>query len=217
MRATASTTPCKLIGVAGGSGSGKTTLARILSELLGESVCAVLSQDHYYHDQSARFSGDGENVNFDHPSAIDFELLSAHLQSLKRGLAVEVPRYDFVTHTRSQKTETFPSRPIVLLDGTLILSQENIRTHLDISIFVETPEEIRFQRRFDRDVKERGREPDGIIKQFKRQVKPMHDEFVEPSKSFAEHRLSGVVPFESGMASEVASLIRQLLPTLQKG
>jgi uridine kinase len=188
----------RIIGVSGGSGSGKTTFARLLAQ--ARAGCVILSQDHYYIDQSAHFRGDGENVNFDHPDAIDFPLLAQHLAMLKQGAAVEVPNYDFVTHTRKRETEHFKPYPVIVLDGTLILSQPAIREHLDASIFIDAPEAIRLERRIHRDTTERGRTLEGIMKQFTRQVKPMHDQFVEPSKTHANHVISGVEAFENRMA-----------------
>jgi uridine kinase len=184
----------RIVGISGGSGSGKTTFAHALQAHLGAD-CAILSQDHYYIDQSARFRGDGENVNFDHPDALDFPLLARHLAALRLGQAIEVPIYDFVTHKRLPRTQPFAAMPVVLLDGTLILSQPAILEQLDSSIFIETCERVRFERRLARDIAERGREREGVIKQFTRQVKPMHDAFVEPSKREARHVLSGEQDF----------------------
>jgi len=185
----------QIIGISGGSGSGKTTFSRLLAEKLGTDTCGIIAQDSYYIDQSAHFKGDGENVNFDHPSALDFPLLAVHLQALKRGEPVAVPIYDFVTHTRSPETTPFPARRILILDGTLILSQPPIRALLDISLFIRTSEQVRFDRRYHRDLVERGRQPEGIRKQFFRQVKPMHDEFVEPSAAHASAVISGEADF----------------------
>ncbi len=175
-----------LVGVTGGSGSGKSTLARALSEAIGMEKCAILSQDHYYRDQSARFKEDGGEVNFDHPDALDFELLRKHLESLKAGNRIQVPIYEFATHKRLEQCEIMECKPVVIVDGTLLLSQEPLRPFFKISIFLEVSEELRYQRRLQRDVRERGRTPEGVNKQFMNQVKPMHDRFVEPSKIFAD-------------------------------
>ena len=174
-----------IIGVSGGSGSGKTFFANALAQELGEHRCAVLQQDSYYIDQSHKFDFDGGSVNFDHPNAIDFDLLAEHLHSLKRGLVIHIPIYDFATHSRQEKTLRQQQKEIIIVDGILILSQEKVREHFDISIFVETPERVRFERRLTRDVVERGRTEAGVRAQFEAQVKPMHDLFVEPSKAHA--------------------------------
>lgn len=174
-----------IVGVAGGSGSGKTTFAKRLLLKLGSDNCAIIGQDSYYIDQSHRFDRDGGAVNFDHPSAIDFNLLEQHLISLKSGNSIEVPIYDFATHKRLNETIKVNPHPIILVDGILILSQANLRTHFDYAIFIDTPENLRFARRLKRDVEERGRTKDGVTAQFMGQVKPMHDQFVEPSKHFS--------------------------------
>ncbi len=174
---------CFVIAIAGGSGSGKTTLARHISHALAGRGCAMLGQDSYYHDQSARFDHDGGSVNFDHPSALEFSLLAKHLEALRRGEPVEVPSYDFATHKRISKTTGFTPKPFVLVDGTLILSRRELLPFFDESVFIEVREEIRFQRRLHRDVHERGRTPEGVREQFFTQVKTMHDQFVEPSQN----------------------------------
>jgi uridine kinase len=187
---TASTKPNKpvLIGVAGGSGSGKTYFAKAVQAKLGSENCALVYQDNFYRDQSKRFDFDGGSVNFDHPDAIDFELLAARLSELAAGKGAEIPLYDFVTHSRSEKTLHQESRPVIVVDGILIFHYPEVRILFDQLIFFETPEELRFQRRLERDVKERGRTPEGVHSQFYKQVKPMHDRFVEPSKRHA-HRI----------------------------
>jgi uridine kinase len=177
-----------IIGVAGGSGSGKTFFARELQNLLGKDHCSILYQDNYYHDQSARFDGDGGSVNFDHPESLDFPLLAEGLRTLKQGKTLSVPIYDFVTHTRKVETEAKEPTRIVLVDGILILHSAEVRAELDEAIYFDTPEFIRFERRLQRDVQERGRTPEGVRKQFDLQVRPMHNMFVEPSKEHA-HRI----------------------------
>jgi uridine kinase len=176
-----------ILGVAGGSGSGKTTFARKLHESLPQGTSAILAQDHYYIDQSHRFDGDGGAVNFDHPESLDFDLLRAHLDELKLNRTIQVPQYDFKTHTRLQTTHAFAPVKLVIVDGILLLSQKQIRDALTRSVFVDTPEQLRFERRLKRDVEERGRTREGVIKQYQNQVLPMHDLFVEPSKEFADH------------------------------
>lgn len=184
-----------VIGVAGGSGSGKTTFSRMLEAHLREEFCGILSQDAYYKDLSESFDKDGGRVNFDHPDSLEFSLLASHLKTLKSGADVLIPQYDFVTHSRRDELCLFVCRPIVILDGTLVLSQEEVRAQLDFAFYIETSEDLRFQRRLHRDVRERGRTADGVRDQFYSQVKPMHDLFVEPSKKAADRVISGEVSF----------------------
>lgn len=186
-----------IIGVAGGSCSGKTTFVRKIVEEWNSTICSVLYQDSYYIDQSHRFNEDGGLVNFDHPSALDFDLLSEHLTKLRSGIAIDMPMYDFVTHKRKNEKQMIYPTPLILVDGTLILSQPKVRACLDYSFFLEVEEDVRFDRRKKRDTVERGRTLDGVTKQFLTQVKPMHDEFVEPSK---KHAQSVVQSVEEGLA-----------------
>jgi uridine kinase len=196
-----------IVGLAGGSGSGKTTLARCIQAAL-LSRADILYQDSYYIDQSHRFDGDGGSVNFDHPESLEFSLLAQHLEALRQGHSIKIPQYDFATHTRLQTTLDFAPTPIVLLDGTLLLSQPQVCEALDLKIFIETQEEIRFARRLERDVRERGRTPEGVRKQFDLQVKPMHDQFVEGSKRYADLVLCGDVSVDQHLEK-----ILQKLPT----
>ena len=202
-----------IVGVSGGSGSGKTTFSRMLNQAVcghfGGKGCAILAQDHYYIDQSARFKGDG-SVNFDHPEAIDFALIATHLKALRQGEPVEVPIYDFATHTRARNTNRFEPQYIVIVDGMLLLSQKALLPLLDYRIFIDTPEGTRYQRRLNRDVRERGRTPEGVEIQFRTQVKPMHDQFIEPSKGSADEVISGLVPFDQAIQDVVARIIRSL-------
>jgi uridine kinase len=174
-----------IVGVAGGSGSGKTYFARALRTALGESVCELVYQDNFYVDQSKRFDFDGGSVNFDHPDAIDFSLLALRLRELKQGFDVNIPIYDFKTHSRLAETLPVRATPVVLVDGILIFHSAEVRELFDDLVFFDTPEELRFTRRLERDVKERGRTAEGVHNQFYKQVKPMHDEFVQPSMEFA--------------------------------
>lgn len=177
----------KIIAIAGGSGSGKSTFALKILDTLGAANCAILAQDHYYHDQSHHFDGDGGKVNFDHPESLDFDLLEKHIQALCRGDSIEVPIYDFATHERQRSTQHFETRPLIIVEGTLLLTQKSLLPYFDLSYFIDTPESVRFERRLKRDTLERGRSAEGVKKQFEAQVKPMHDMFVEPSKKFASH------------------------------
>ena len=180
-----------IIAISGGSGSGKTFLAQAINEELGPDKSNILSQDNYYIDQSDKFDGDGGSVNFDHPESIDFQLLAQHLKLLKKNYPISMPQYDFATHTRQDETVEFEPRDIIVVDGILILCSEQLRDIFDEIVFVDTPENIRFKRRLKRDVEEIGRTPEGVKTQFEKQVKPMHDEFVEPCKEFADKISSG--------------------------
>lgn len=195
-----------IIGVAGGSGSGKTHFAKELQKMLGAENCSILYQDNYYIDQSAKFDGDGGSVNFDHPEALDFSLLARGLRTLKLGQHLNVPIYDFVTHSRKNETLVENPKKVIIVDGILILHSHEVRTELDEAVFFDTPEELRFQRRLHRDVHERGRTPEGVKRQFELQVRPMHDQFVEPSKMHAQ-----TIVTDSGDYHSVLSQISQRL------
>lgn len=173
-----------LVGIAGGSGSGKTTFANSLNSFFGDKS-AILYQDNYYKDQSSRFDFDGGSVNFDHPDAIDFDLLINHASNLKNGQKIDLPHYDFATHTRLEKTSFFESKEIIFVDGILIFCNSNLMSLFDFKIFTDCEENVRFERRLKRDIEERGRTKDGVIAQFNNQVKPMHNLFVEPTKKLA--------------------------------
>lgn len=170
--------------MAGGSGSGKTYFARALAHALGEHAIIVY-QDNFYIDQSHRFDHDGGSVNFDHPESLELTLLAKCLGELKSGKGTQIPQYDFVTHSRMKEHLEVPLKKIIIVDGILIFHPDYLRAQFDEMVFFDTPEELRYERRLERDVKERGRKPEGVRAQFLKQVKPMHDQFVEPSKAFA--------------------------------
>ena len=197
---------CYVLGVAGGSGSGKTYFARAIQENLGKNNCEIISQDNFYIDQSDKFDRDGGSVNFDHPSSIDFKLLSEVLEKLKNGSKVELPIYDFSTHKRSRETVTVKPRPIIIVDGILILHAGQVRRLLDDTIFFDTPEDLRFERRLRRDIEERGRTREGVQAQFDGQVKPMHDQFVEPSKKHARLVVTEVSDYEKVLRKTLSNL-----------
>lgn len=173
-----------ILGVAGGSGSGKTYFAKALAEALGKHATLVY-QDNFYIDQSRKFDHDGGSVNFDHPESLELTLLAQCLSELKSGRPTEIPVYDFKTHTRQKSTLRVEPTTIIIVDGILIFHPDYLREQFDEMVFFDTPEALRFERRLERDVVERGRTPEGVKAQFLRQVKPMHDEFVEPSKCHA--------------------------------
>ena len=176
-----------IIGIAGGSGAGKTTFSTRIREALGPSNCQFISQDNYYIDQSDRFVEDGGSVNFDDPGALEFSLLEKHLGDLSLGRTVEIPVYDFATHTRSSQTLSVEPAPVILVDGTLILSEPASISRFDIRIFIDISEDIRFERRLFRDTRERGRTAEGVKAQWEKQVKPMHDLYVQPCGQTADY------------------------------
>jgi uridine kinase len=184
-----------VIAVSGGSGSGKTTFGRMLQANLGEHFCGILAQDSYYRDMHEYFDHDGGQVNYDHPDSIEFDLLVRHVKALKAGEDIQVPRYDFASHRRLFETTLFRCCPVVIVDGILLLTQSDLRPLLDFAYFIDTQEDLRFQRRLQRDTRERGRTPEGVRDQFFNHVKPMHDLFVEPSRRFADRVVSGEKSF----------------------
>lgn len=173
-----------ILGVAGGSGSGKTYFANELLKALGPHA-TIVYQDNFYIDQSHRFDHDGGSVNFDHPESLDLRLLAQCLSELKTGRPAQIPIYDFKTHSRLKNTLHVEATTIVIVDGILIFHPQYLRQQFDEMVFFDTPETVRFERRLERDVSERGRTADGVKSQFIKQVKPMHDQFVEPSKAHA--------------------------------
>ena len=199
-----------LVGIAGGSGSGKTTFAHALAARMPEKDCALIFQDNYYIDQSARFDFDGGSVNFDHPDSLDFPLLAAHLTALKARTRIEIPIYDFSTHSRLKTTLPQAPKRIILVDGILIFHPESVRSLFDELVFFDTPEALRFQRRIERDVQERGRTPEGVKSQFMKQVKPMHDRFVEPTRRFADTVVRDLGEYASILEVFTAKYLRLL-------
>lgn len=175
-----------IIGVAGGTGSGKTTVSQTILDRVGPDQIAYLQHDSYYKDRSHLPPEERANVNFDHPDSLESELLAQHLGSLKQGQAVEVPLYDFTTHTREAETARVEPRKVVLVEGILILAEKALRDLMDIKVFVDTDADIRFIRRLQRDITERGRTVESVIGQYTETVRPMHLEFVEPSKRYAD-------------------------------
>lgn len=214
MQVIASTRPDKpfILGIAGGSGSGKTYFARALHSALGEGASSIIYQDNFYIDQSHRFDHDGGAVNFDHPESLDFPLLASCLRTLKEGTPAELPIYDFVTHTRSKEKLKARPTPIIIVDGILIFHPEEVRCCFDRMIFFDTPESTRYERRLRRDVSERGRTPEGVQNQFLRQVKPMHDEFVDPTSIYAHKVVRDPGDYEA-ILKETVELCRAILST----
>ena len=169
----------KLIAIAGGSCSGKTSVARHLAHTLGSERCNLIYQDSYYH-------GTGQISNYDEPAAIEFDLLAKHLNQLKLGQAIDMPTYDFTSHKRLPTTQHIQPKPVIIVDGILILHAQELRSSFDLAVFVECEQAIRRQRRLIRDCQERGRSEQEVIAQFDQQVAPLHNRYVEPSKEHAD-------------------------------
>ena len=175
-----------IIGVAGGSGSGKTTVVREIIRGLGPEQVSVIQHDSYYYDRSDVPPDERVDINYDHPDALETPLLISHLKALQDGHSVEVPVYDFTNHARLTKTETIEPRRAIILEGILILADRTLRDMMDIKVFVDTDADISFIRRLQRDMHDRGRTLDSVVQQYLRTVRPMHLEFVEPSKRNAD-------------------------------
>jgi uridine kinase len=178
--------PSIVIGVAGGSGSGKTTVVRRIIDSIGLDEVAVLDHDRYYRDRNDLRLEERAALNYDHPDALETDLLVQHVHELKAGQSVEVPSYDFTRHARLSNWETVPPRRAIIVEGILIFTDAALRTLMDIKVFVDTDPDTRFIRRLQRDVAERGRTMESVIEQYQSTVKPMHLEFVEPSKRYAD-------------------------------
>ena len=175
-----------VIGVAGGSGSGKTTVVRRIVEALGLDRVSILDHDRYYRDRLDLRLEDRTALNYDHPDSLETDLMVRHVAELKSGRAVEAPLYDFARYVRRTTTETVAPRRAIIVEGILIFADAALRAQMDIKVFVDTDDDTRFIRRLRRDVAERGRTMDSVIDQYLATVKPMHLEFVEPSKRYAD-------------------------------
>lgn len=175
-----------IIGICGGTGSGKTTVANRILESVSASEVAFIQQDSYYRNLKDLPLDYRQAVNFDHPDALDNDLLVHHVKKLKAGGSVELPLYDFKTHTRLNETVLIDPKPIVIIEGILIFVDPRLLEQMDIKVFVDTPDDIRFIRRLRRDIAERGRTADSVIEQYLATVRPMHMQFVEPSKRYAD-------------------------------
>lgn len=193
-----------VVGIAGGSASGKSTLAQAAEGLLGER-CLRIAHDRYYH--SVR-DPSGE-TNFDHPEALDTHSLTQDLDQLREGRAVQLPLYDFASHQRLPQTERHTSRPILLVEGILVLAVPELRLRLDLKVFVTTPPDVRLIRRLRRDVAERGRSMGDVLEQYERSVRPMHEQFVAPSQEHADLVLDG-----TGQLEELVETLIYAIPRL---
>ena len=199
------------IGVAGGTGSGKTTVSNQILDRVGSKHIAYLPHDAYYKDLQTLTSEERARINFDHPDSLDTTLLAEHITRLQNNESVEIPVYDFTKHQRLTETVSVGSQPIILVEGILIFAEPELRKLFDIKIFVDTDADIRFIRRLRRDIVERGRTAESVIKQYLETVRPMHLEFVEPSKRYAD-----VIVPEGGFnwvaIDMIADRIRSMLP-----
>ncbi len=192
-----------LIGIAGGTGSGKTTLTRHLKEHFGPEV-TVISHDSYYKRQVGRTYEERTKVNYDHPDAFETDLLIRHLRELKEGRAVECPVYSFVEHNRTDEVQLIQPTKVIIVEGILIFQDPTLREMFDIKIFVETDADVRILRRALRDVEERGRTLQSVVTQYLTTVKPMHEQFVEPSRKFAD-----IIVLEGGRNLVALEMIMQ--------
>ncbi len=191
-----------VFGIAGGTGSGKTTIADYILETVGPEKIVFLPHDAYYRDQTGLTLEERSQINFDHPSSLETELLIEHITKLRNQETIQLPSYNFKTHTRNQDTITIKPQPIILIEGILIFAEPELRKLFDLKIYVDTDADIRFIRRLKRDIEERGRTTESVIIQYLETVRPMHLEFVEPSKRYA----SVIIP-EGGYNTVALDLI----------
>lgn len=175
-----------IIGVAGGSGSDKTTVIKHIVETIGEENLVCIQHDSYYRDLKHLSFKERSTHNFDHPASLETELMIRHLKALKEGYQVDVPIYDFTKHVRKEETKHIQPKKVILVDGILIFSEKGLRKLLDIKLFVDTDDDIRLLRRIRRDILERERSLESVLNQYEQYVRPMHLEFVEPSKRYAD-------------------------------
>ncbi|HEX3102531.1 MAG TPA: uridine kinase [Pyrinomonadaceae bacterium] len=199
-----------IIGICGGTGSGKTTIAKAVVETVGAENVLMLEQDSYYRNLGDMPLDERHQANFDHPDSIDIDMLVNHIKRLKQGEPIEMPIYDMVTHTRLDRMEPLAPKPVVIVEGILIFSERRILELLDLRVFVDTPDDIRLLRRIRRDIKERGRTLELTLDQYERNIRPMHLEFVEPSKRWADM----IIPegAQTGMSVQaLCSMVRERL------
>ena len=198
-----------IIGIGGGTGSGKTSLAKGILAEYGEGEVAVIEQDSYYNDLSHILYEERVDQNYDHPDSIDIDLFESHLQQLLDGKTIAIPTYDFSTHVRMDKTTPITQHHVIVVEGILALHYPQLRKLFTIKIFVDTPADIRFIRRLTRDIHERGRTPESVNKQYLSTVRPMHEQFVEPSKYYADL----IIP-EGGENKVAIDLIRTKIDSI---
>ncbi|MFJ8063087.1 uridine kinase [Psychrobacillus sp. NPDC096426] len=175
-----------IIGITGGSGSGKTSVTNAISEVFKDHSVVVIEQDYYYKDQSHLKFEERLNTNYDHPFAFDNDLLIEHIRDLLNNKAIEKPVYDYAQHTRSNETITIEPKDVIILEGILVLEDERLRNLMDIKLFVDTDSDLRIIRRIMRDIHERGRTVESVVEQYLTVVRPMHNQFIEPTKKYAD-------------------------------
>ena len=198
-----------IIGVAGGSGSGKTTVVRKIVEALGDDQVSVLEHDRYYRDHPELRLEERAALNYDHPASLETDLMVRHVEALRDGGTVDVPVYDFARHARVSATSPVPARTAIIVEGILIFSDAALRALMDVKVFVDADDDTRFIRRLQRDVAERGRTVDSVIDQYMGTVKPMHLEFVEPTKRYAD-----VIVPQGGHNSVAIGMLLSLIRSL---
>jgi uridine kinase len=201
-----------VVGISGGTGSGKTTLSDLILSRIGRDKIAYLPHDAYYRDQKHLPLEERAKVNYDHPDSLESELLIEHIELLKQGQSIEMPLYDFTIHNRKEETQRVDPRPVILVEGILIFVEKALRNLFDMKIYVDTDADIRFIRRLTRDVTERGRSVQSVISQYLQTVRPMHLEFVENSKRYADI----IVP-EGGMNVVALDMVIARLQSLLNG
>jgi uridine kinase len=201
-----------VIGVAGGSGSGKSTVTRQVLASIGPDMATVVYQDDYYLDQAHLSPEERRKVNYDHPQAFDWPLMMQHLQALRRSEPIEMPSYDFTAHNRASQTITVKPAPVIVVEGLFALFDADLRKMMSLKIFVDTAADVRFIRRLQRDMAERGRSSESVIQQYLDTVRPMHKQFIEPTKRHADvilpHGANG--PAVDIITTKVMTLIRDL-------
>ena len=198
------THPTLIIGVAGGSGSGKTTIAEALTEVI--QGVAYIKQDAYYRHRPDLSFEERSALNYDHPASLETDLLVRHLEQLRDGLPFEQPVYDFAQHVRSEETVSVAPAPVVLVEGILVLAEPALRAMMDLKVYVDTDSDLRLARRLERDIRERGRTPESVLTQYLATVRPMHNQYVEPSKRHADIIIPGGMKI--GAVATIIELIR---------
>jgi uridine kinase len=203
------------IAIAGGSGSGKTTIARSVVDLVGRDKVIYIQQDAYYRDQTHLTIKDRKKINYDHPDALELDLMAKHLNDLRNGQPIERPVYDFESHTRTTDTITLVPEPAVIVEGILVLSDPELREQFDLRVYIDTDADLRLIRRLRRDILERGRTVESVLSQYERTVRPMHDRFVEPSKRYADI----IIPegINQGAIGTVSLMIQHFLDRKNNG